>query len=270
MLDRTLDWLEANRWLNFFILFFFFFAIVLPHQEIGSAIGNIFRPYSRGAYNRILLFASLSIFLFYLVIIYRGAKDSNNKIFLAYFVITCLLATVCYNMLFVMNVEAIHFIQYGLFTVICYPLVNNYSLTMMYAVLAGAVDEAYQFYYLAPERTDYYDFNDVIINLVGAAFGLLLIRSLQRKSYKYRGISFFKSKHFILFVSGILVKNYDPQNLKAQYWLIRKPAQGFWNVIKVHDFKFHVVQPWEGLGIIAMLFFVYSGIYKGVDLLNKD
>lgn len=281
MLSRLLDWLGANRWLNFLILFVYFFAIVLPHEQIGLMISDVFRPYTRDSYNRVLLLMALGLFCVYVWILFKNKSTTNNKSLGYYFLFNLVLAVLCYNLLFVVNVEAIHFIQYGVFALLCFPLVRNYSLTLMYATLAGVCDEIYQFYYLAPERTDYYDFNDVVINLVGAVFGLLLIRSLGRKTFKFHWSSFVRSKHFmfivglilliiILFATGILVKNYDPQNLTAKYWLIRKPTLGFWKEERQFGFKFHVIKPWEGLAIVVALFIAYSGLYKGVDLLNKE
>jgi len=179
------------------------------------------------------------------------------------------------------NVEAIHFLQYGVFAILCFPLIKNYSLTLAYTTLAGAIDEMYQFYYLAPERTEYYDFNDVIINLIGAVFGLILIRSLNRPSYRYSFKSFINSNHFKvflglaiviigLFISGILIKVYEPENVYAKFWLIRKQSIGFWKEIPRFNFRYHIVQPWEGIGIVALLMVLYSGLYKGVPLLDKQ
>ena len=281
MMNRLLDWLSANRWINFFILAVYFFAVVLPHEEIGLWISDIFRPYTRDSYNRVLLICAIGVFVVYALVMYRGIRESNPRRLLFFFVFNLVLAVVCINMLFVVNVEAIHFLQYGIFAVLCFPLIQNYTLTLIYTTLAGAVDEAYQFYYLAPERTDYYDFNDVIINLVGAVFGLLLVRSLARKTYLYEWTSIIKSKHLlffsmlflsiiVLFATGILVKDYDPQNLTAKYWLIREPAEGFWNTVKRFGFRYHVVQPWEGLCLVSLLILVYSEIYKGVGFLNKE
>lgn len=281
MVTRLLDWLGANRWINLLILTIYYLAVVLPHEEFGLWISDMFRPYTRDSYNRVLLLCAIGVFLAYAVIMYRGMKELDYKRLLFYFCINLIFAIVCINLLFVVNVEAIHFLQYGLFAILCFPLINNYTLTLVYTTLAGAIDEAYQFYYLAPERTDYYDFNDVVINLVGAVFGLILIRSLARKTYLYQWLSFRKSKHFlffgllilsiiILFVTGILVKEYNPENLKAMYWLISKPVTGFWTFDRAANISFHVIQPWEGLLIVLLLFLIYSGIYKGVGLLNKE
>ena len=281
MLNRFLDWLLAHRWVNFIILLVYFVIAVLPHEEVGLIISDLFRPYSRDSYNRILLVCVVCGLLVYLIVVFKEFQETTYKALVGYFIINLILAALCFKFLFVVNVEAIHFLQYGIFAFLCFPLVRNYSLALVYTVIAGSIDEAYQFYYLAPERTQYYDFNDVIINLIGAVFGLLIIRTLRRKSFKYSFKTFFKSKHLIillavflfiigLFSSGILVKYYDPQNLDAKFWLIRKPVTGFWKLERQFNFKFHVVQPWEGVLIVASLLLMYSRLYKGVPLLNKD
>lgn len=281
MLNRFLNWLLANRWVNFVILMVYFIIAVLPHEEIGLLISSIFSPYTLDSYNRVILIFVACAIIIYLFIVFKLFKEISYQAVFGFYAINFVLAILCFKILFVLNIEAIHFLQYGIFALLCFPLLRNYSLTLVYTTIAGSIDEAYQFYYLAPERTEYYDFNDVIINLIGGVFGLLIIRGLRRKSYRYTYKTFFKSKHFLillsillfiigLFATGLLVKNYNPNNLDAKFWLIREPVSQFWKFERQYNLKFHIVQPWEGVLIIASLILLYSKLYKGVPLLNKD
>ncbi len=280
MLNKFLDSLSARRWINFLVLLVYFIIAVLPHEQVGIIIADVFRPYTRDIYNNVFVICAGGGLLVYLFVFYTQNTRPLSKLLLSYLVINLVLAVVCFKVLFVLNVESIHFLQYALFAILCFPLLNNYTLTLTYTTIAGAIDEIYQFYYLAPERTEYYDFNDVIINLIGAVFGLILIRSLSKRNYTYTVSEFLRSIHFKiffglvlfivgLFLSGLLVRNYDPQNLTAKFWLIRKQAVGFWQERPRFNFKYHIVQPWEGVFIIGLLILIYSGLYKGTPSLNK-
>lgn len=254
---------------------------VMPHEEVGKVIASLFRPFSRDTYNLIFMLSSVGGLLGYLYMVYKNLNKSFSKLVVGYLVLNMVLAVACFKVLFVLNVEAIHFLQYSIFAILCFSYVKNYSLTLAYTTIAGAIDEAYQFYYLAPERTEYYDFNDVIINLIGGVFGLILVRSLNLPTYKYTFREFIKSGHFkillgvlacivALFASGLLVKNYDAQNLHAKFWLIRTSVEGFWQDRPQFNFRYHIVQPWEGIGIVALLLLIYSRLYQGVPILNKS
>jgi len=259
----------------------YFVMVVMPHEEVGLMISQLFRPYSRDTYNFVLMLCSLGGLFIYMYMVYKNHNKPASTLVISYLVLNLLLAVVCFKVLFVMNVEAIHFVQYAIFAILCFPLVNNYNLTLVYTTIAGAIDEAYQFYVLAPERTEYYDFNDVIINLIGGVFGLILLRSLSLGTFRFTPKEFLRSKHFKilavffaviigLFASGILVKNYDAQDLYAKFWLVKTSVVGFWQERPAYNFRFHIVQPWEGLGIICLLLIIYSRLYKGVPFLNES
>jgi len=280
MLNKSLNWLSGHRFINLLILLVYFLIVVLPHEEVGIWISNIFKPYTRDFYNHVLMLCASGGLLVYLFVCYRAVNKPIPRLLLGYLLLNLILAILCFKVLFVVNVEAIHFLQYAVFALLCYPMINNYNLTLVYTTIASAIDEGYQFYYLAPERTMYYDFNDVIINLIGAVFGLILIRSLRRGYKKYTFVDFISSIHFKiflglliiiigLFASGLLVKIYDPQDTYAKFWLIRQQAFGFWQERPRFNFRYHIVQPWEGVLIVAILLVLYSRLYKGAPVLDQ-
>ena len=179
--------------------------------------------------------------------------------------INILFAIIIINFLFVINIEVIHFPQYAAFAILIYPMIRNYNSTLIWTTIAGSIDEAYQNFYLAPKDTGYYDWNDVITNLVGGVFGLLLLKSFGvgqhvnltwSKSSGIKGLVVVCGLVFGLWLSGFL--SIYPSEIST-IQLVSKELTGFWNEVPP-EVVFHIVRPLEGFIITVMLFFFYSRI----------
>lgn len=271
-MSKFIKWLEVHRAINIILLLLYYLLVVLPHEEIGKIMANIFGHLPREKYNLIMLAIGLVLTLLVLVSIYKKllSHPYKTKLFI-YLVITLILVVLCINILFVMNVEGIHFVQYACFAILCYPLFNNHTQTLVFATLAGALDEAYQYFYLAPQRTEYYDWNDVIINLIGAAIGLLIVIIIgvklknqvkpYLKSFSFYSLITLCITVIVLFITGVLTL-YPDAALPNAFALVREIPEGFWSYPPGPYVKYHVVTPLEGVIIITILFVFYFGLDK--------
>ncbi len=165
----------------------------------------------------------------------------------------------------VVNVEMIHFVQYGILAVLLYPLLLNYESTLLIATLMGAADEAYQYWVLAPFNTEYYDFNDIIINLLGATLGLILLSASGVREKQYRtwlpSLSAILSIILgviaaILYYEGYLTVYPLEDGGEALITLVRKAQTEFWTVMPP-DERFHAVRPLAGFISIFLLLQFY-------------
>lgn len=75
------------------------------------------------------------------------------------------------------NVERVHYPQYAILALLWLPAVGSPFLALLLASICGVADEFLQ-YVLMPHYTKYLDFNDFILNVLGAALGLALARTL--------------------------------------------------------------------------------------------
>jgi len=181
---------------------------------------------------------------------------------------TVLFAVIIINLLFVINIEVIHYPQYAILSILLFPLIKNFNSTLIWTTIAGAVDEGYQYFYLAPNDTGYYDFNDVITDLIGASFGLLFLRSFDISNASKT--SFWKSSAFygllvmtivVMLLIALKVLSIYPDT-EAMYQMVIQNPSGFWS--KIHpNVTYHVVRPSEGLLITIFLWLFYSRIGHG-------
>lgn len=281
MILRIHNWLKSNTIINILLVIGYYLLVVLPHEEVGIWIAKTLdQPYGRDTYNLIVLVLGLASILGYLGILWNGAKQLNTgkKRLWISFALTLLFIIISFNVLLVVNVEIIHFVQYAFLALLLFPLLNNYRDTLFYATILAVIDEGYQYFYLAPLRTDYFDFNDIIIDLIGAAMGLFLywasgIRSIksERKWFQtatFIGFAVLTTVTIIAYLSGQLAVYPVEGGTNPPILLIRKIQESFWTIIHP-NVKFHVVQPLEGLLILGGLFYFYTQQVFVMETENK-
>jgi len=271
-MKKLIHWLSERKLVNGAILVAYFLLVVLPHLVVGKFIMGTMKHLSLPDLNSTVLLIVLPFFLFFLFLLFRNIiKGEEKKRKWFYLLATVGLIILVYNTLFVLATESAHFPQYALMAVLLFPLTWNYNATLFWATLLGAVDEAYQYFYLAPHATTYFDFNDVITDLLGAVLGLIFIWSFGIRG-KEPSIPWFRRGPFLTGVSifvivgllkilGVLTIYPSGGGHEAPILLVRKIPQSFWiSVDYVSHVVFHVIEPLEGVILTMLLLLFYSGL----------
>ncbi len=271
-MQKWISFWEKRPILNVFVLIVYYLLVVLPHEQVGLFTVKLFGHLPRATYNLYVAVTSLIILCIALFILIPPIIKHPKKIIALFFTAsTILFATLCFYILFVINIEVVHFFQYAGFMLLCFPLFQNYLHALIITCLAGVFDEAWQYFYLAPQRTDYYDMNDVIINTVGGGYGACVLYFFNVNVYPYNWKDFIRSKTFIclcffLAIVFILILtpflDIYPSNPKTNtFLLVKKVPTGFWSEIPP-KVLYHIVLPLEGFIITALLLAFYSLLDK--------
>lgn len=264
--------MESHKWVNALLVVCYYLIVVLPHKSFGTfLVIDVFKgmadgPEMRHYYDIRILFGATIALLLFLVYWVRLSleRDDRQKLWF-YMGVNIILAALIISLLFVINTELIHFPQYAAFAILIFPFTNNYFTTLIWTTLAGGLDEAYQNYYLAPNDTRFFDWNDVVTNLVGAVFGLLLIRVYGVTNRSYPNIKHMSALYgvlvvitlvIVLHIMGILSVGPDPD---YPYHLLGIELEGFWHKVPP-QIEYHVIRPLEGTIIIFILWALYSRI----------
>lgn len=272
---KIYDWLRAHRAVHILLIIIYYVLVVAPHKRFGTFINNtvtgvfdlkINTIEDRAQYNLLVISVACILLLVVGAIIIKGLRSHpEKKKLIGYFVVNTLLAVLVVNLLFVINIEVIHFPQYAMFAILIYPLIGNYTATLVWSILGGMLDEAYQYFYLAPKDTSYYDLNDVVTNLIGAVFGLLILAVFRVKEYSsfrlksssiWIGLGLLLAAVIIAHLTGML--SIYPSD-ERPYHILREWPPGFWSKVSP-DVTFHVMRPIEGLVITILLTVFYSRI----------
>jgi len=263
-----------GKWSFSIILIAYYLLTVLPHETVGKFINSLFSALERSTYN--ITIAILFFFVIGMASAKLGPKVSGHaqrKKLLAYFLINIILSILCFTILFVLNIEAVHFIQYAIFAMLCFKVTKNLYRTLLISTLAGFFDELYQYQILNPHTSDYFDFNDVVVDLVGIGFGLLIIKTLSWDKINYKKIkNWFSLPELWILISLVLIffvgkmsgnisvlQNYDDP---TPFTLIKDLSENFWTVKNAPYAKFHILLPMEGLTLIILLWILYMPLCK--------
>lgn len=270
-MDQLILWLYKRKAFTIIIAALYYSAVVRFHEEVSIVSVWLQKLLSLRLYNKlisifgILAVAGLSVLIFR-NIIYRDRK--GLKMF--YLFLTLVLVGISYNTLLVVNVESIHYVQYALLALPVFALTISFGETVLIVTLLGAIDEAHQHFIL--RNWKYLDFNDIILNLVGAAIGVLIIyilfnakafpglhrkRTLRRSPFLI--ITFvFLAVCVIWYLAGILRFYPGADASKALIVLSNIPRSAkFWISFEWGK-TYHILTPLEGLFLSAALIACYA------------
>ena len=273
-MKKIYDWISCNRLIGCVIAFIYYLLIVLPHEQVGLAVVYLFKTKSRLFYqNTMMISGVLLLVILVAYLIPKIVGHPYRKRILTGMTITLGLMMASFKLLLVHNVEIIHFVQYASFCFVVFPLFGNYNKTLFWCTLAGAIDEANQYLILAPQNTDYYDFNDVILNQLGAGMGLVILFALGFYNVQRTKTKWYLSAEIItsvaivislivMYVAGEFSYYMPTQGDAPLFVLIKKVYPNFFTEIKHLNVRFHVVKPYAGLVIVALIGVFYSFVLR--------
>lgn len=132
--------------------------------------------------------------LLIILIIYQFIKGKKRIISSIYWLILIASVMLAFRLLITAPIEIIHFPQYALLSFLIAKAVDPerkklWIVSILFWVtLMGILDETNQYFYLTRHYTKYYDFNDFMLNEIGAAVGLMLyygFKEIQKKELKF-------------------------------------------------------------------------------------
>lgn len=249
-------------------LLVFYLITVLPHEEVGAFISGLFENYERSSYNLFIAILAVGIFIGIWVYSFPKIKKHPEKKKIAFYIIAnSILVLLCFKILFVVNIEAIHFFQYALFAIGCYYVTENYFRTLIIGSLAGFFDELFQYVILAPEKSRYFDFNDVILDIIGLGIGLTIVKIYFPTKKANRNLAFLKLpelwvllgiiiSYFLGSALGFISVLQNPDS-PTVFTLLKYLPSKFWTIYPAQSIKFHILLPMEGIALIILLWLFY-------------
>ena len=246
----------------------FYLSTVLPHETVGGKINSWFEGMSRAQYdNTILIILSIGVFVYSLVVFRSLFKHKTRlKKGLFYLFITLIFCVIAMRYLIVINIESIHFLQYGILSILVFHVVKRYDYTIWIILLMGFFDECYQHFYLTPNRFAHLDFNDMFLDLIGGGFGLSSLYCLHRpsgpKSSLIRrsilGVYLTLIAIFVILWGVGIIRIWPSADQElAPIQIMHQEIKGFWTTVrKVH--QYHIMRPLEGLIILLATTLFYS------------
>jgi hypothetical protein len=180
------------------------------------------------------------------------------------------------------DLELVHYPQYIPEGMALLALTLSPAESLAWIVILGSLDEGYQYAVLAWWRPVPFDFNDVYMDLLGGAAGVLLgmafLRCTRREAAARNGPPFWKRPGIIailaitatgilLWASGFMLLFEDKADTRHWFALSRFRAPAFWfQVVTNGPEKYHTLSPIEGPILILATIALYALIDRRVRI----
>lgn len=267
---RIIQFLGRNKIIAVLLATVVYFCIVAFHEVITELAIRVRNAIGRDEYNEYLAYGFLLILLPVIAILfYKSFRGSQRFLKLALSAIVMAMIIFSFRFLMVYSIEAIHFVEYALVAIILLPVLRSYRETVFWITILGILDELFQYRFLTP-NFEYFDFNDITLNLLGAGAGVLLVFVLGSNAIILRRVKWYRSPAFltgagilaffcILLLTGKMsVDPVETSGSVAWFSLNRKsmPAE-FWTTAYPGR-VFHILKTFEGIAMLTILLTVFS------------
>lgn len=273
ILNGTIDRMEAHRGLNVALLLAYVAFILFGHAPFVRVSISVMTALTLPVYNLVVaaLTASFGIAFVALMLFFlrKYGPDRSRQIF--YLVSIVLLLVLHHMLLFEMNIEVIHAALYAGLALVLFPFTRSPGATIVLAMPVMMVDEWYQYIVLYPEHVLYFDFNDILMDMLGSATMLcgIWVMGVRLNSpdrpfllRKEAIMLAFLVGCYLLAVCTCLVAQF-PDNGCDHTWLVLNrlydPLQ-FWRAHPFTGRVYHAMPPAAGMVVITLAAIFFMGM----------
>lgn len=260
-------------------------AVTFPHENVQYIVNEIA---IRISHTR-LYQASAAIVLaqgaLLTLIVFRSlAGQAARRRLAAFWVLTLALIWGTWRGLTANNVELVHYPQYFPEGMALLALTLSPAESLAWIAVFGGLDECFQYWYLSGSRAVPYDFNDVYMDLLGGAAGVVFAMTILRCEPRAIPTSWkriVKRPGLVVILTlpvlGILLWSLGLMQLykdaaHPHYWfaLSRVKIPAFWFVVPANGpGKYHTLSPVEGPILILATIALYAALDRRLRIAAK-
>lgn len=231
-----------------------------------------------------VLVRNFSLAIGALVLGFCSWKVFLNKRFDLLFFLFILLALLVLHWLFLfeMNIEIIHALEFGLLALLLYGATCNAGAAVILCLPFMLIDEWVQYSLLYGNYNKYYEFNDLVLDILGAGLAILVLKIIEKerktvllpfwKRNEYRVLFVLLIFFCVLVLSGVLAAHQSQVNTYTIFTLSRIDApELFWQTHAFTGAKYHILAPLPGAFIMFVLCVLLGCIdYSFIQKRPKD
>ncbi len=250
-------------------------AVTFPHQLVQDWVGQLARRITlRHVYQGSVAIALLEAVVLTVLFAKRVHRQKNRGLLALFWLLSFALIVGTWGLLTANNTELVHYPQYFPEGVALLALTLSPVEAMAWVAIFGGLDEAFQYTFLVAGRPLPYDFNDVYMDLVGGAAGVIFAIAVLGFTSRARRTSFtgiFKKPGIVallgivatgvaLWASGKMLL-YEGEGGSGHWFsLSRLKTPTFWyfspQILGPHHF--HELSPVEGTALILATIALYG------------
>lgn len=169
--NAIFDWMEANRAVNLLMALAYVAFILFGHDTFVNVSIAVMTALTLPVYNMVVGAVTVAVGAVFVGVLYLFLRKNNpqrpRQVF--YLSAIVLMLVLHHLFLFEMNIEVIHAALYAGLTLVLFPLTRRPGATIILALPVMMLDEWYQYMVLYPDYVHYFDFNDILMDMLGCA-----------------------------------------------------------------------------------------------------
>jgi hypothetical protein len=248
-----------------------------PHENVQWLVNEIAIRYTHAVlFHWSAMIAAVEAVLLTLTMIWRLRKQPARGTLALFWVVTCGLIFFTWRAFTANNVELVHYPQYIPEGILLMAMTLSPVESLAWVIIFGGLDESFQYAVLSWFRAAPYDFNDVYMDLLGGALGVLFAMAFlhcERRVGRSEGPPLWKrpgivalggilATGILLWASGLMLLFENKADKWHLFSLSRFKAPTFWFQVPANGpNKYHTLSPVEG----PILLLATLGIYALID-----
>jgi hypothetical protein len=283
IVSRLLRAIHSHRFWGWLALLAYAAAVTFPHENVQWLMNEIaIRISHHKLYQWSAGIGVAEALLLTLIVVWRF-RAQETRLPLAFFWILTLALIAFTRWAFTANdLELVHYPQYLPEGIALVALTLSPAEALSWIVIFGGLDEAYQYAVLSWFRPAPYDFNDVFMDLLGGALGVLIgmlfLRCTRRDPSAPPGPPFWKRPGIAailgilitgiaLWASGFMLLFEDKRDTRHWFSLSRFHAPTFWFQVPANGpDKYHTLSPIEGPILLLATIALYAFVVRRVRI----
>jgi len=177
-MSKLVGFLSNNPYLNLSLILIYGYLIIKLHNPLVQLSIVVMKFTGIDGYNTLISIITVVCLIFLSVYIwksYRRNKENwQEKIIFSGLIMLFLILH--YRFLLEMNIEIIHAFAYGIWFIPLLAFFRSPALALTVSLPFMLFDEWYQYQVLYPHYVQYWELNDVILNVLGCMFMMALIK----------------------------------------------------------------------------------------------
>ncbi len=272
MLQKLFKQLQKRKWVALLLALLYATAIILLHDSFVQLSIVLMNKFSLPRYNELVrnTFVVLggSFFLFLIVMAFKHPERTRV---LFYLFSTMFLLIVHSLFLLEMNIEIIHAVEYAVLAVLFFTATGKFGLSIVLCIPVMLIDEYLQYEIFYPSYSLYFEFNDIVLDVLGCAFALIALKVFL-PNWNSERVVFYRRKEFIMISStcvlffllyALCVFSQHTSTMCSNTIFNMSRLENFESFWHIHHFtkaKYHVLSPTAGVLLIYFLSLFVMGL----------
>ncbi len=258
-------------------------AVTFPHENVQYVVNLIaIRFTHKRLYQGSAAIALFEAALLTVILVRSLATQPERRRLGAFWILTGVLIFGTWRAFTANNVELVHYPQYFPEGVVLAALTLSPAESLTWVTLFGGLDECFQYWHLMGDKLVPFDFNDVYMDLLGGAAGVLFAMAFlhckARPAGSWSAGSVFSRPGMVTILgvvaTGIVLWSFGLMQLyadktKPHYWfaLSRIKSPAFWVVVRANGpHPYHTISPIEGPILILATIALYGTLDRRLQI----